>query len=139
MTTHTPGPWKTYIGATPELGCHVIRDNQKGARDGDIASMIGRNHQKNAANARLIAAAPTMKAIVERIAELTTDAFTEDDLKRNLAEIGADARAVLAMVEGKQWKHSHSCEKNFGVSDDDHESLVEKELNAAVAKAKGDA
>lgn len=83
---HTPGPWDV----TPS-GYHVYDEHGNVTADcaqPDIGSL-----EERKANARLIAAAPELLAMVERL----TDA--RENITR--AETYRDARALIARVRGE--------------------------------------
>ena len=52
------------------------------------------------ANARLIAASPTMAELLKRISTTQPDAMTENDMRHYLLEYRQTARALLAKIEG---------------------------------------
>ena len=84
--THTPGPWKADTG----LGCKAIKGNKAGdhkqAQYTEIAWTVGlRNEATDRDNARLLAAAPALRAFVAEIAD------TPGEL-----EVRCKARALLA-------------------------------------------
>ena len=94
--THTPGPWYcTFPDETSAGGvyggekcvCDIIPKELQVAWDCEEVSTAR-------ANARLIAAAPEMHRLLERIAN--------DDLRlvENAVECAMDAREILAKVEG---------------------------------------
>jgi hypothetical protein len=98
MSKTTPGPWTVAKYRTMNTGNYVVRSPEKGPDDEFPVVASVTNRPGAAANARLIAAAPAMKAVVERIAELTDGTFSEEDIKSNFAEIGTAARSVLADI-----------------------------------------
>ena len=82
--THTPGPWKIKNGKN----YYHIHGEQ------EVALVENWMNETPRANARLIAAAPEMHRLLERIAN--------DDLGlvENAVECAMDARDILAKVEG---------------------------------------
>jgi hypothetical protein len=92
---HTPGPWAT--------GSTVTRV-QVWPEGWNVPLCIADCHTKNApenkaervANARLIAAAPDLLAIVERL----NYAFYVDGTAKALRPIMAETKAILARVRG---------------------------------------
>jgi hypothetical protein len=97
MTTHTPGPWTVeecvWLQGDTLYGDDEYPDNDKGA---DYLVKVGTNNEYVALawgddNARLIAQAPAMLALVRSIIASATDCP---------AVIECDARAILCAVEG---------------------------------------
>jgi hypothetical protein len=69
MTTHTPGPW--FISYTHEDGTSIAIDDalgMDGERDYDLVTVTHGNPDELAANAKLIAAAPHMLAVLRKAA-----------------------------------------------------------------------
>ena len=111
-STHTPGPW---TARTPQLGqagpgdsIEVyteapgvgINTSHHGYRTIAICSHRDRrfagSYDERSANARLIAAAPEMVALIQRY--LTDGGFSDWSLKE--PQFIRDARALLARIEG---------------------------------------
>lgn len=89
MTEHTHGPWHMGTG-----GLHVY--DESGAHIATCAVPTGaRPFEEYEANARFIAAAPELLAIVERVAAF----FDGTD-----APLGNDARAAIAKARGEAVK-----------------------------------
>ncbi len=86
---HTPGPWR--FGSSGRTVLTAMGERVATVRDCDEAP----------ANVRLIAAAPDMAGLLERVSELTDGTFSEEDRMKNLDDIGALARIVLAAAEGR--------------------------------------
>ena len=89
MSKHTPGPW-VVARNTPDAGYSVRTDGEGSFRW--IAAMAGKG-DTDAANARLIAAAPELLAMLKRMigaAEHGRDGLALDD-----------AKALIAKAEGK--------------------------------------
>lgn len=73
MTQHTPGPWRSYSS-----GCaRVVYGKDSIGADRRIAEMIGRDDE---ANARLIAAAPTMLEALQKTLAAIKQREAEGDL-----------------------------------------------------------
>lgn len=89
-STHTPGPWSIQRGNShnPMVGTDAVSVAE--VLD-DVYPDVGQQE----ANARLIAACPTMLAICQRIAELTDGTFSDCDKLDNLDLIGDLARGVI--------------------------------------------
>jgi len=104
-TQHTPGPWATgpvFCGQT-----RILADNGKCLIVGlPYAGQYGPDSTEEAANARLIAAAPDLLAALK---ECITDdgarclAYGADTptLRRRLAAINSVARSALAKAQGE--------------------------------------
>lgn len=84
--THTPGPWKAWSNGTVTGGyatcgtlvCTLPTEqwamSQAAQADGtDVAEWLGRCHDESRANARLIAAAPSLLAVLKEIEDHGTD------------------------------------------------------------------
>ena len=89
-TTHTQGPWTTQGGFVYDSESRIVCDPH--ALDDKAARRIpGRERE---ANARLIAAAPELYAVLERaLRELRVHDMAYDVIR--------DAAAILAQAEGK--------------------------------------
>ena len=105
-STFTKGPWKLEPILLTQLGgkggyCRTVRQSG-GFRIADVFApsegVTGTTEKRNEdhANARLIASAPEMHALLARIAS--------DDLGevQTAVELAMDAREILAKVEGEQ-------------------------------------
>lgn len=104
---HTPGPWhyagfgEVKAGAPDTVDATRIQDMGNAIL---IASVRGRTQEEGNANARLIAAAPTQRAILKRIEakldrwalHLPTGPKGKDS---DFAEIAAEVRAALRLSE----------------------------------------
>ena len=98
MTQHTPGPWllRPYTPCgenrgytvTKDTGDVVIADVTTSILDPDIVAV----------NARLIAAAPEMLALLERLIEVDANP-TADSL--DITSVADEARVLLAKIEGR--------------------------------------
>lgn len=90
-TTHTPGPWHA-TRLRQALGFHDI-----GAANGaNVAHVLhddnDRGPAETRANARLIAAAPTMHAALRTLADRKTlDRYEDSEIRTMVAELAADA------------------------------------------------
>lgn len=98
-TKHTPGPWKA--GTTAHSGATLITQISAGTSTaGEFCSVLpndcgpkdAAHERRHVANARLIAAAPEMADLLQRVAGL----FRDTD-----APLGVDARALLARIRGE--------------------------------------
>ena len=102
-TKHTAGPWVA-IRSIPEEGCDGwwIKAQPHAAMRGftnDLAWVNG--GQENEANARLIAAAPTLLSIAKRWAALDGGRWLQERYAREKAELLADTAAAIAKAEGR--------------------------------------
>ena len=95
MSKHTPGPWRVEVDEKGDIG--VFADNY-----GLICYPAEDNYQ---VNARLIAAAPEMRAFVEQAAKhpCQCDYFYADDNGYPTSDgcLMCDARALLARIDGQ--------------------------------------
>ncbi len=82
---HTPGPWKTHVGASWQV---VTVFGQDGKYIGKLDAYPVRDLGTNDANAKLIAAAPDMLEALRQIA-------TYDPTKLDAATLGNIARDAL--------------------------------------------
>src|SRR3990167_11499257 len=105
---HTPGPWTT-TGDTYPIG--VLASHRFGADDPEVVCQIGgdiktpEDSNECEANARLIAAAPEMVALVAQTAELDTSLPTDDEgLRRWTSQIITTATAARALLARIAWK-----------------------------------
>lgn len=80
MSRHTPGPWKVYNDGTD-----VCDDS------GHIAACEGTGYDETVANARLIAAAPSM---YEALKEMLSEANC-------ICPLFAKAAAILSQIDGE--------------------------------------
>lgn len=92
-TTHTPGPWRPYIGPGGPLQVIANHCNICNVDDCETQSF-----EEGSANARLIAAAPELLAALEGL--LTAPDLNEDALDGETCELMAAARAALAKAKG---------------------------------------
>src|SRR5262245_43798929 len=100
-TTHTPGPWEVKHAA----GTPTVTHLETWPGGSIVARPIGKMYRCQAAeaNARLIAAAPELRAALERIEEIATAHEDRDDvaaigLQEHLREIIRETREALATV-----------------------------------------
>ena len=99
----TPGPWSIRT----EFGKLCIRPgdyNAKGYSSGyaPIAKVAGDKRINNdEANARLIAAAPGLLAVLERVQSMFSYQF-EGGLTGCMADLSIDVRAAIAKATGEQ-------------------------------------
>ena len=94
-TTHTPGPW--YTGA-PEWPNKVFARDRHAVAMAECSYMNG--DDEDIANARLIAAAPDLLAVAQRLAAWGRMEIPSTDA--NLTNIIHDALAAIAKAEGEQ-------------------------------------
>lgn len=96
---HTPGPWR-YIPAEPEFKFKPAV--QRGNEGGFCVS--GLSPEREAADARLIAAAPELLEALKEIAADYADRFDLDDPSTNpgIKFTIKQARAAIAKAEGQQ-------------------------------------
>jgi hypothetical protein len=91
---HTPGPWEV------RWGCNVFATRLDTGHEGVVASCGGHSSNtvdcrpENTANARLIAAAPDLLAVLERYVEADSGPELEDSLH-------VDAVAAIAKARGQ--------------------------------------
>ena len=98
-TKHTPGPWHVYEAA-PE-GCREIRGS---ARKVALAVTVGlADDAKDAANARLIAAAPELLAALADCIDVLTEPgmMDVDEWKTWKKRAESAGRAAIAKAEGR--------------------------------------
>jgi hypothetical protein len=108
MKTHTPGPWKAkvwqYPTATPprnelniESGTHLLATLQWA--DGQDNPYTIQDDEARA-NAALIAAAPDMLAILEKLTLHTLHYATMQHAHSSAHKDAADARAIIKAIGG---------------------------------------
>ena len=101
MSSHTPGPWNA-VESQP--GIYWIDTREGSHAYGDIATVLegGMDPEENAANARLIAAAPDLLAALEDAREEIAMRVLEDggDL-RSVTKACAKYDAAIAKARGK--------------------------------------
>ncbi len=93
MTEHTPGPWK--VGRYQSSQGYFI--DAPGAKDYFIADVHENDKRDAAANARLIASAPALLALAERIA-----AWDDVNGVPELSGAIDQARAAIAAARGEK-------------------------------------
>lgn len=97
---HTPGPYQAYLGnhrwcvETAAFPARLVAIAYNGADQPSDPSLDG----EQAANARLIAAAPELLAIAEGLAAWEAD---PDRFGGDLAELAQQARAAIAKARGQ--------------------------------------
>lgn len=91
-TGHTPGPWRAECHRNGGATIYPAHDphNERGA----IAALTFGTQPQIKADARLIAEAPAMLALLRKIADQTCDHNAGEFCPRS------DARAILARVDG---------------------------------------
>lgn len=98
---HTPGPWRVRTNGNVWVGVETLKfdDPEYGAADHSVGrdrwAVCSCNGTKATANARLIAAAPTMFEALKRIADQTCDHGPQEFCPREIA------RAAIAKAEGR--------------------------------------
>jgi len=102
MTTkgqHTPGPWVIVMGLSGHTSVYPIVDGEEIGKErvADVYCPLNIEGGHIGANARLIAAAPDMRVMIDRLVTLLA-AFNDPDDMQTLE----DARALLAKIEGKE-------------------------------------
>lgn len=112
-TKHTPGPWKTVARRNrrnPRLVDHVEIQDADGFRvmvvgaddtaqsDASIHEVVSKRGQ---ANARLVAAAPDLLAVVRKAFENEDAAIRGQPLPHGVLLLAQEMRAVIAKAEGK--------------------------------------
>ena len=86
-TNHTPGPWKVIsVDWTPS---------------GNARFEIEGIHRTGIADARLIAAAPELLAVLERVQSMFSYQF-EGGLTGCMADLSIDVRAAISKATGEQ-------------------------------------
>src|SRR3990167_398391 len=106
MSQHTPGPWTIDPSEQRDIsGSRVFKvvTDDRNAADGLIADVSAWwvDTQSARANARLIAAAPEMLALIRKDAENFDAAIHGRRLVYNDLELAKERRALLARIEGK--------------------------------------
>ena len=94
VTEHTPGPWN--LSANEDGRTYVEASND--TADDIAALLMDHDQQQNAANARLIAAAPDLLAACK--AALNTPAMNADEMDPIEIEAVELARAAIRKAEG---------------------------------------
>ena len=100
-TKHTPGPWRA-APYSSIVGCPITaqpRPDKNSIRIAGVAGPIARVEIE--ANARLIAAAPTLLSIAKRWAALDGGRWLQERYAREKAELLADTAAAIAKAEGR--------------------------------------
>jgi hypothetical protein len=89
QVAHTPGPWDAVSSAG------LLRDVEAVGHIG-VAGAMGRTREEQEANARLIAAAPELLAIVRRFVALPSGAWHPERHAAEEAELIREARSTIA-------------------------------------------
>lgn len=104
MSTHTPGPWA--LSHVCGGNYTVLPESHKKHASHAIASVHENHGEENAANARLIAAAPellealkVMKVALRQLENMTAELLSDADC-RELSKAHNQARAAIAKAEG---------------------------------------
>ena len=94
MSKHTPGPWEIETGRPLEV---VLR------ADGTAVGAAYGSDSEAEANARLIAAAPDLLDIAQRVVAECTDTFHDPaDMSPEWVAIYRDARAAIAKATAQE-------------------------------------
>lgn len=108
-TSWTPGPWKAEFEAEEEFegeGLDPSYGRLTVESESGTVALVGPlgpvKDDEDRANARLIAAAPDMAALLELAVELDDVADSDYDACMALEKIGKAARALLAKIKGEQ-------------------------------------
>jgi len=96
MSEHTLGPWHVWHET------HVMGDDRLVAACGGYSNNVKPAYDENAANARLIAAAPDMLEALKYITEQMPDHGSEADAARAAWRMLAIARDTIRKAEGKE-------------------------------------
>ena len=106
---HTPGPWEVWVGHT-SVFAGPARENERGYISGtrrpicqmseDLDADEDQDCVEMAANAALIAAAPTMYEIICQMYDFAND--IEDEGSRIPADLMEKARQIFKSVEGAE-------------------------------------
>lgn len=98
--SHTPGPW--YEAGDNENGNGIMARGTQGHYIALIPEQPDYVHMDQAANARLIAAAPDMRAALAHLLDMMHPHLIdlEGDMGRDLADAMQTARAALAKATG---------------------------------------
>ena len=101
--THTPGPWHASTnfrtsGKAPGIDIGAANGANVALVHYDAAEYMDSDRGEVRANARLIAAAPEMLALLERLIEVDANP-TADSL--DITSVADEARVLLAKIEGK--------------------------------------
>ena len=94
---HTPGPWK--IDDALDLPLAVIRDHE----DGEGIAELGEYTPENEANARLIAAAPQMLALLRRAYQQGVF-FINQSVEEDENCLACEVAALITKIEGRTEK-----------------------------------
>lgn len=99
MTAHTPGPWRPSLYSSIGV-CGVV------AKRGILVAAILGDKATSEANARLIACAPDLLAMVERYASECAECdgkgtWVGPDLHTEPCDTCADLRALIARAKGE--------------------------------------
>ena len=100
--SHTPGPWKVaenLFGSTASYEVYTNIETKSGKGGYTRICQITPRDQK--ANARLIAAAPELLAVLERVQSMFSYQF-EGGLTGCMADLSIDVRAAIAKATGEQ-------------------------------------
>lgn len=90
MSKFTPGPWFVQVSGGD-------KETISAEKPGLLVDVYGLTYEMRGANARLIAAAPEMYALLQRYLQSAATPHKVD-----LAEVDQAARALLARIEGEK-------------------------------------
>lgn len=108
QTAHTPGPWIVYTTATGIVRVHGPLYTLATAESLEDGINNAARHKEREANARLIAAAPTLLEALEAceyeascaLADVSDRTPEGKVARRNLERLGKLARAAIARAKG---------------------------------------
>ncbi len=133
---HTPGPWNIAVGYDNGNG----REQYQRIHSADNPNIVTirwadydpKGNDETAANARLIAAAPELLAVLQELLDSSIYADAEGSYS---IEQGGGEMATRWQRDGDDAEGSYSIEQG-GYDDEDHRAIVAK-AKAAIAKAGG--
>ena len=103
MAEHTPGPWKVDVD---DYGCRTIRGGKSGKHQQAQYKRIANTEgvfpeEEDAANARLIAAAPEQHQALKSIVDLIEQRMYTDDFERELNDwLEQEGRPAIRKATG---------------------------------------